>query len=232
MLKLDQLTKSFKEGFTLGPLNISIDSGATVALFGKNGAGKSTLFSVITGNADRTSGQAFWNGQKISPEAVELKSRMGYLPQDSDLPHWVTPEEILSWAAKLHRLGEDAVQHNIEIWDALEWKDKPLSRCSHGMQKRIGLALATMHNPDLLILDEAFNALDIYHTRTLENLIRKRGQCKLTTILSTHTPLIAANICDQAWIMEGGKLQDIPEWRGLSLEPRAQLIEEKFFAKK
>lgn len=230
MLKLQELTKKHDSGFTLGPLTMDLPTGSTLAVFGRNGAGKSTLFSLITGNADRSSGHAFWCEHKISPEAVDIKRRMGYLPQESDLPAWVTPREIIQWSAKLHNLPESSVDKALATWDATSWAQRPLSACSHGMQKRIGLALATMHDPDLLILDEAFNALDILHTRTLENMIRDRRDRKLTTIISTHTPLLAASICDLAWIMDAGKIQVLNEWPTASLEARAKLVEQRFFA--
>lgn len=231
MLKLQELSKQYHGGFTLGPVSIEVPSGSTVAVFGGNGAGKSTLFQLITGNSDRTSGAALWNDQKISPDAVELKRKMGYLPQESDLPAWVTPQEILTWCAKLHSLNDSTVQESMERWDITAWARRPLAACSHGMQKRVGLALATMHDPELLILDEAFNALDILHTRTLELLIRKRASSGKTTLISTHTPLLAAVLCDSAWILEAGKLNQLPAWVPSTLEQRTKLIEEEFFGK-
>lgn len=229
MLKLQDLTKQHEGGFKLGPINLELQAGSTVAVFGRNGAGKSTLFSLITGNLDRSSGHAFWMGHKMSPDAVDVKRKMGYLPQESDLPAWVTPSEIVRWCADLHNLPASAVNEALGTWDAASWCHRPLSKCSHGMQKRIGLALATMHEPDLLILDEAFNALDILHTRTLEMLIRSRSSRKLTTLISTHTPLLAASLCGTAWILESGQLEVLSDWPASSLEQRAKLIEERFF---
>lgn len=230
-LSLQELTKQYPGGFQYGPVSIEVPAGSTVAVFGRNGAGKSTMFQMITGNSDRTSGAVFWGDHKISPEAVDVKRRMGYLPQESDLPAWVTPQEILSWCAKLHQLDSTAVANSLDRWDIRSWSKRPLAACSHGMQKRVGLALATMHDPELLILDEAFNALDILHTRTLELLIRNRAKVGRTTLVSTHTPLLAASLCDSAWIIEAGKLKILPAWVGASLEQRTTLIEDEFFAK-
>lgn len=231
MLKLQELSKQYHGGFQFGPVSIEVPSGSTVAVFGCNGAGKSTMFQMITGNSDRTAGAAFWSDQKISPDAVELKRKMGYLPQESDLPAWVTPQEILTWCANLQELSDATVQASLERWDITAWAKRPLAACSHGMQKRVGLALATMHDPELLILDEAFNALDILHTRTLELLIRKRAQDGKTTLISTHTPLLAAVLCDSAWVLDAGKLKLLDAWVGATLEQRTMLIEEEFFAK-
>ena len=230
-LSLQELTKQYHGGFSYGPVSIEVPEGATVAVFGRNGAGKSTMFQMITGNSDRTSGNVFWGDQKISPDAVDVKRRMGYLPQESDLPAWVTPQEILNWCAKLHQMDATAVQDSLERWDITSWSKRPLAACSHGMQKRVGLALATMHDPELLILDEAFNALDILHTRTLELMIRSRAKTGKTTLISTHTPLLAASLCDSAWILDAGKLKPLTKWIGAGLEARTTLIEDEFFAK-
>lgn len=230
-LSLKDLTKQYHGGFAWGPVSIDVPAGSTVAVFGRNGAGKSTMFQMITGNLDRTSGVALWGEHKISPDAVDVKRRMGYLPQESDLPAWVTPEEILSWCAKLHQLDRKVIQESLERWDITSWSKRPLAACSHGMQKRVGLALATMHDPELLILDEAFNALDILHTRTLELLIRGRAKSGKTTLISTHTPLLAASLCDRAWIIEAGNIKTLSSWDQSSLEKRTTLIEDEFFAK-
>jgi ABC-2 type transport system ATP-binding protein len=229
MLKILELTKRYVGGFELGPISVEVPTGATVAVFGQNGAGKSTLFSLVTGNADRSTGHAYWSDQKISPDAVDLKRRMGYLPQESDLPAWVTPFEIVKWCATLHKLPDQVVAKSLETWDATAWAHRPLQACSHGMQKRIGLALATMHDPELLILDEAFNALDILHTRTLETMIRSRSDRKQTTLISTHTPWIAATLCEIAWILDGGKLRILQDWTASSVESRVRMIEHEFF---
>jgi ABC-type multidrug transport system ATPase subunit len=229
MLKLVDLTKKYNSGFQLGPINLSVPTGSTVAVFGQNGAGKSTFFSIITGNADRTSGTVFWQDHKISPDAIEMKRKMGYLPQESDLPDWVTPKEILTWNCKLHNLPSESIAEALDLWGAKDWANRPLKACSHGMQKRIGLALATMHNPELLILDEAFNALDISHSKTLENLIRDRKKVGKSTFLSTHTPWIAASLCDAAWILDVGQLSTIDAWPACSTEKRVSLIEKIFF---
>jgi ABC-2 type transport system ATP-binding protein len=230
MLKLEQLTKEHPGGFKLGPVSIEAHNGDTIAVFGRNGAGKSTLFSIITGNQDRTSGDVYWDEHKISPDAVEMKKKIGYLPQESDLPHWLTPLEIVTWAAKLHGLPETTIHETLQLWDITAWAHKPLISGSHGMQKRVGLAVSTMHDPKVLILDEAFNALDIFHTRTLEQLIHGRTQRGLLTLLSTHSPLIAAQLCPKAWIIESGKLRVLSQWPSSSLLDRVQIVEQHFFA--
>ena len=88
--------------------------------------------------------------------------------------------ELLSYANSLYNLNlnEDDIKETLKFWDALDYSNKPIASLSHGMQKRIGLALATIHSPKLLILDEPFSGLDIYHIKALKELINQRKKIK------------------------------------------------------
>ena len=97
------------------------------------------------------------------------------------------------------------------------------------MQRRIGLAVAMIHDPDLLILDEPFNALDIVNSRTLSQLIRDRAARHKTTLISIHTPLLAAELCPRSILLENGQLSELSAWPDLPLLERASLIETRFF---
>lgn len=226
-----QLKRSWSSGFTLGPLDFQAQGGETIAVFGKNGAGKSTLFQLLAGFADRESGELKILGQKMSPDATTLRHKVGYLPQESTLPGWTTPEEILFYEARLLGLAEPMarVEGELRRWDAVQWRHRPVSKSSHGMQRRIGLAVAMIHDPDVLILDEPFNALDIVNSRTLENAVRDRANRGKTTLISIHTPLLAADLCPRAILLENGHLEELSTWPTSSLTDRAKLIERRFF---
>jgi len=230
-LELKDLVKRRDEAFTLGPVNISLAAGQTAALFGRNGAGKSTLFQLTTGNLDATSGEVWFLGQRLVPEAFALKRRIGYLPQHLTLPRWVTGSEILAYAATLYEFQDrkTAVQEALAYWDCLSYKDTPLASLSHGMQKRVGLALATLHRPPCLILDEPFSGLDIYHIRALEDHIEERHRSGLITILSTHTVSHAAKLCSTAFVLKAGVLTPMDAWPSLDFMGRVEAVEKTFF---
>ena len=230
-IEATRLKRSWTTGFTLGPLNLCVNRGETIAVFGKNGAGKSTLFQLLTGAIDREDGELKILGQKMSPDATALRKHVGYLPQESSLPPWTTPEEILTYEARLLNLHEpkQLVEHELKRWDAHSWRHRPLAKSSHGMQRRIGLAVSLIHDPELLILDEPFNALDITNSRTLAVAIHDRASRGKATLVSIHTPLLAAQICPRAILLEGGKLEELSEWTEASLTERADLIERRFF---
>lgn len=232
-LSLNQLTKSFpSSGFTLGPLSFEIRPGSRLALFGKNGAGKSTMFQLLTGHMTADSGEIVFTGQKMHPSAFELKKRIGYLPQHLELPRWVSAHDIITYALKLYGF-EDLVSRRAEIltlWDASYYAFKPLGACSYGMQKRVALALATLHNPELLILDEPFSGLDLFHIRTLEDLLAERSSTQMT-IVSTHVASHVAKLCDRAATIRDGVFDEIPAWNAAPFMARLDLMEDQFFPK-
>ncbi len=230
-IKCIDLTRSWPTGFKLGPINLAVHRGETVAVFGKNGAGKSTFFELLTGSIDRSDGELQVLGTKMSPDATHLRQQVGYLPQESHLPEWTTADEILTYAAKLRHMEDvsGSVEHQLKCWDATGWRHRPLTKTSHGMQRRVGLAVAMIHDPDILILDEPFNALDIVNGRILETLVRDRSTRGKTTLISIHTPLLAASLCPRAILLDNGRLEELTQWPTADLTARASIIENRFF---
>ncbi len=230
-LSLNELSKSFSSsGFQLGPLTLDIKPGERLALFGKNGAGKSTLFQILTGHLGAESGEVRVFGERMKLDAHELKMRMGYLPQHLELPRWVSAHDIITYALKLHGLDEIAIirKQILERWDAVDYANKPLGACSYGMQKRVALALATLHKPDILILDEPFSGLDLYHIRTLEDLLAERTSEQIT-IVSTHVASHVAKLCERAATIREGRIEEIDSWPTADFMRRLDLMEEQFF---
>lgn len=230
-LSLDSLLKTFpSSGFQLGPLTLELKDGDRLALFGKNGAGKSTLFQLLTGHMTADSGEIQLFGQRMSPEAFELKKDIGYLPQHLELPRWVSGHDIITYALKLYEFPDLSARREaiLERWDAKYYAFKPLGACSYGMQKRVALALATLHDPKLLILDEPFSGLDLYHIRTLEDLLAERTR-EQVTVVSTHEASHVAKLCGRAATIRDGKLEEITAWGAAPFMERLDLMESQFF---
>jgi ABC-type multidrug transport system ATPase subunit len=232
ILVTENLTKSYPSGFTLGPLNLRVSKGETIGLVGKNGAGKTTTFQLLTGNSDPTSGEVRLLGHKMTPDSAELKRNVGYLPQDPTLPPWSTGREVLTYAAQLYGMNNPraAVAAQEELWDCASYCDKPLATLSYGMQKRVGLALATLHRPPLLILDEPFSGLDLTHIKTLERAIAERADAGQCTILSTHVLSFCARLSHRVLVLSNGQLKLVEPWHELGTEAREASIETCFFA--
>lgn len=231
LLAAEAVTKSFGSGFALGPLSLTLAGGETVGILGKNGAGKSTLFQILTGNLDPTSGTVTILGERLSPDRPDQKRRLGYLPQGSSLPQWVTGHELLSYAAQLHDLDRipERVAQAEAYWDCGSFRAKPLGSLSYGMQKRMGLALATLHKPQILILDEPHSGLDLVHVKALDEAIAHRSHAGLATVISTHVSSFAASMCTRILIIAEGQIKAIPDWSRLDFLERMAAIEHAFF---
>jgi ABC-type multidrug transport system ATPase subunit len=231
LLEIKNLTKSFGEAWKLGPVNISLAGGEVCALLGKNGAGKTTLFQIITGNMDAGGGDVRLQGERLTPDTFKLKQKIGYLPQNPVLPRWASGEEILLYAAGLYEIPDRKVfvEALMNYWDCAFYRRKPLAALSHGMQKRVGLALASMHDPELLILDEPYSGLDLFHIRALDELIEKRRKAGRATLMSTHIAPYTAKLCDRVFIIESGQLSQLPGWEEQSFTARIDAIEARFF---
>ena len=235
LLMLDQVEKTYpgagSGGFRLGPVQLNVAKGATVGIMGRNGAGKTTLFQIITGNIDRTGGQMQFGGHPHGITQHECKRQIGYLPQDPVLPRWATADELLRYAATLYGLpnARRAATEAMEQWDVTSFQHNPIGACSYGMQKRIGLALATVHNPALLVVDEPFSGLDLFHVRALEETLVNRAKRGQATIVSTHVPLHIAALATSLVLVRNGQVSEIGRWGEMNQSERIAQIEKAFF---
>ena len=98
------------------------------------------------------------------------------------------------------------------------------------MQKRVGLAVTTLHQPPLLVLDEPFSGLDVFHLRTLHELLTSRKQQQLSNVISTHILPLAAQLCDRAIVLKNGNLHQLPDWEQLDSNQRIAALEKLLFA--
>lgn len=231
MIRTYNLKKTFIHGFSLQAQDFELASGEIVAFLGANGSGKSTLFDLLTANSDASDGEIWWQKERLTPEKFLLKRQIGYLPQNMALPKWVTGLEVLKYAALLHALPKEAIEHALEYWDCGSYCRKPLAACSFGMQKRIGLALATLHDPPFLILDEPFSGLDLLHIHALEEAIRARKMAAKTTVLSTHMLPYVVQSCERVFILENGQVSELSKWAEKTGSEKLTSIEEHFFQK-
>ena len=225
IMSLKGVTKIYPS-FKLGPINESISSSQIIALMGKNGSGKTTLLKIITASEDSSDGSVTFCGELFKPDSYLLKRSLGYLPQYSILPRWSTATEILSYASRLYgTVDKTKIEQTLKYWDVLYYASLPMGACSGGMQKRVSLALATMFDPELLVLDEPFSGLDLYHIKALTDEIERRKSCGKTTLICTHMVPYAASLCSDVWIMNEGKLNKLQGLNKNDLETRIHLIE-------
>ena len=229
-MSLTAITKRYSsasDAFSLGPIDLTIETGETLAILGENGAGKSTLFNLMTANLDLDSGEIILQGKRLTPENFIAKREFGYLPQNLSFPPWVSGEELLRYAQSLYGKGD--IEQSINYWDCASYRRLPLASCSHGMQKRVGLALASLHCPPLLLLDEPFSGLDVSHTRALETLLQKRCQQGYSNVISTHILPYVATLGHRVVVLRDGILRSVNNWQKTSYIPRIKALEDQFF---
>lgn len=215
--------------FTLGPLDFSAAAGETIAILGCNGAGKSTLFQLLTGNLEPARGKVHFKGEHFTVDRYDLKKAIGYLPQNLPFPAWVTGAEILAYQAGLNGISQEVVQEHIDLWQMAEYVKSPCAGYSHGMRKRVGLALALMTDPDLLILDEPFSGLDITQTHKLLKIVEGRQCAKQATLVSTHILPYAAKVCGRAVYIAAGTIAEDAAWSELPAIERERRADAFFF---
>lgn len=234
LLEVQQIHKRYDQGYELKPCSFTLHEASTCAFLGANGAGKSTLFQLLAGCSHATSGTVLFMGKHLVPEQHKLKHHIGYLPQHLPLPPWISGVELLRYAAGLYRLNhaQKRIDAMLDYWDCRSYATLPLAACSHGMQKRVALALALLHDPAMVILDEPFSGLDLYHTKALEDEIAMRQKRNKLTIISTHVIPYVVTLCQWVAVLQGGQLTQLHEWPSMQPEEKTQRIEGMFFRKR
>jgi ABC-2 type transport system ATP-binding protein len=214
MIQVNGLTKDYGARRAIDNLTFDAEQGEIVGFLGPNGAGKTTTMRVLTGYMPPTEGTATVAGYDIIEESLEVRKRVGYLPETVPLYNDMTALEYLKFMAELRRIP-DAEERAYETLEGVNLKDRAnsyIGTFSKGMRQRIGLAQALIHRPEVLILDEPTIGLDPAQVVEIRNVIREIGKDR-TVLLSTHILTEAQQICDRVLIINKGKIvtEDTPE---------------------
>ena len=200
------VTKLYGQQKALDNVSFGVKTGEIVAFLGPNGAGKSTMMKIITGFIPATSGCVQVNGTEVSSDNTEIRKRIGYLPENNPLYPEMYVREYLSFVASVYKLGKPAgkkIDNIIELTGLTPEAKKKIGALSKGYRQRVGLAQALIHDPDVLILDEATSGLDPNQIVEIRNLIKEAGKEK-TVMLSTHIMQEAEAVCDRIIIIDKG----------------------------
>ena len=208
MLSIQSLSKTYKGRQALQDLSLDIVAGKVYGLLGPNGAGKTTTINIICGLLKADAGQVFINNT-IAGEAT--KAWVGVMPQDNLLYRTLSCEENLVFFAKVYglpnRLRSRRVRECLAAVNLLDRAKTPVESLSGGMQRRLSLALAMVHHPKLLILDEPTTGLDIEARHAVWDLIRRLSRQEgMTILLTTHLLDEAEKLCQRIGIIKQGRL--------------------------
>ena len=205
----ENVSRNYGAQRALDNVSFSIPAGCITGFLGPNGAGKSTMMKIITGYIPASSGRVLVNGIEVGPDNIELKRGIGYLPENNPLYPDMYITEYLGFVASLYLpRGErvKAVERIIEVTGLVPERRKKIGELSKGYRQRVGLAQALIHNPDVLILDEATTGLDPNQIVAIRNLISETGQEK-TVMISTHIMQEVEAICDRVIIIDKGVIK-------------------------
>lgn len=235
-IKTENLTRKYGKMTAVDHLNLSVERGIIFGFLGPNGAGKSTTINMLTALLPPTEGTAAVGGCDIRKEPLEVKRRIGVVPEGLSLYQRLTASEQIELVGRLHGLDHAEIQRRIPpLLDMLELEDavdKMIIDYSHGMRKKTALACALIHAPDILFLDEPFEGIDPVSTRAIKELLRDMRAGRGTTIFfSTHVMELAERFCDQVGIINKGRLIDvgsIPELRRRADLPEDASLEDVF----
>ena len=216
MIKIENLSKNFGHLVAVEDISFSVDSGEVLGFLGPNGAGKSTTMKMITGFMTPSAGVITVAGFNVGQQPIETKKRIGYLPEGASSYGEMTPKQYLEFIAKVRNLsGQKEIERTKEVIDRL-YLDKVLNQSietlSKGFKRRVGLAQAILHDPEVLILDEPTDGLDPNQKHEVRELIKSIAPEKII-VISTHILEEVNAICTRAIIIADGKIlaDDTPE---------------------
>jgi len=207
-IQVSELSKVYGEQRAVDAISFELKKGEITGFLGPNGAGKSTTMKMITGFLPPTSGKASVCGFDIVSQSLEVRKRVGYLPESNPLYYDMYIREFLEFVAGIHQLGKAGAQRItsvIELTGLQPERHKKIGALSNGHKQRVGLAQALLHDPEVLILDEPTTGLDPNQLADIRRLIRELGANK-TVILSTHIMQEVEALCDRVIIINKGKI--------------------------
>jgi ABC-2 type transport system ATP-binding protein len=207
MIKVSGLTKDYGARRAIHNLSFDAQQGEIVGFLGPNGAGKTTTMRILTGYMPPTDGEAIVAGYDVVEESLEVRKRVGYLPETVPLYTDMVVFDYLKFMGELRHIPnvDNRVDEVLEMVGLIDRANGYIGNLSKGMRQRVGLAQALLHRPEVLILDEPTIGLDPGQVVEVRELIREIGR-ERTVLLSTHLLYEAQNLCDRVLIINKGKI--------------------------
>lgn len=203
------LTKYYGQEKAISDISFDVKTGEILGFLGPNGAGKTTTMKIVTCYMPPSSGTVDVDGYDIQQQSLEVRRKIGYLPELNPLYTDMNVVEYLEYAARLHGVDKTKLRQQIssmvEVCGLKDVRHKDIGELSKGYRQRVGLAQAMIHDPEVLILDEPTSGLDPNQIVEIRNLIRQLGRAK-TVILSTHILSEVQATCDRVIIVNEGSI--------------------------
>jgi ABC-2 type transport system ATP-binding protein len=209
MITTRNLTKKFDTFTALDNVSFEFEDGEIFGIIGHNGAGKTTLLKIISGLIAPTSGELYINTIDVVKNPVALKETLGYLPEESRLYETMTAENYLAFFGEIYGLSSQEIRlRSQKLFAALslEPNGKKLGEFSKGMKRKVAIARSLIHDPKLLVYDEATSGLDPMTSRYITEYLRTLKKERKTIVLSAHNLYQVEAVCDKVMILKRGNM--------------------------
>lgn len=210
MLELKDLTKRYGERVAVDRLSLSVKRGERFGLLGPNGAGKTTTISMLVGALKPDSGAILFDGKPLSGETDPLKKKLGYVPQELALYEDLTAAENLAFFGAVYGLGgtllAQRIAHGLELAGLTDRAKSRVRTFSGGMKRRLNLAAALLHEPELLVLDEPTVGVDPQSRNAIFEALERLAKEGLTLLYTTHYMEEVERLCDRIAVMDQGHI--------------------------
>lgn len=213
----NSLLKKFNNVAAVNHITFSVKKGEIFGFLGPNGAGKTTTIRMLTGLIIQDSGDAFIDGIDIKKNPIKAKSKMGVIPELGNVYVDLTPKQNIILSGRFYGFPRKELEKRTEdllkLFELYERRDDLVKTFSKGMQQRVNIASAIVHDPEILFLDEPTSGLDVQSQRLIRNIIKKMNDRGVTIFLTTHNIEEANILCTRVGVINKGKIAaiDTPE---------------------
>ncbi len=238
MIHVQHLTKTYEDPtqdpfVAVDRITFTVRGGEIFGLLGANGAGKTTVLRILSTVLSPTSGIAIVDGYDVVRDAAEVRRRIGFVSNNTAIYDRMTAWEMVEYFGRLHRMPKDELRNRLEtLFSQLrmnEFRNVPGSKMSTGMKQKVSIARAMVHDPPVLIFDEATLGLDVLVARNLLSVIRTLRDSGKCLIFSTHIMSEVERLCDRIAIMHCGRILDTGSLEELRDRHNEHDFEELFF---
>lgn len=232
IIKTSQLSKRYAKQIVLRDINLSINSGELIGYIGPNGAGKSTTIKILCGLIPDFEGEARVLGMDVKTEGIEIKKRIGYIPENAAVYETLTPIEYLLFVGQLYELPEKPVNQKIKellrLFDLEKASEMRMTTFSKGMKQKVLLISGMLHNPDIIFLDEPLSGLDANSVILVKEILTQLKQGGKTIFYSSHIMEVVEKLSDRIIIINHGEIIADGSFQQLNAQAQGGSLEQIF----